>query len=143
MAESEAIIGYGAKFEVETAAGSDVYTELEEVTSITPPSSSVDVVDVTHMQSPDSTREFIQGLTDPGECSLEQNFVPGSDTDVFIQAWRASRERRSARITFPNDVTWTFKAFVTGYQPDIPNEDKLTSSLTCKVTGSTVTGVAA
>lgn len=141
MAESEAIIGYGAKFEVESAAGTDSMVGVAEVTDITPPSQSVDVIDVTHMQSPDSTREFIQGLMDPGEVSLDMNFVPGSTSDVFIQAWRSSRERRKCRITFPNDVTWTFSAFVTGYTPAIPNEDKLTATLTAKVTSSTIAGV--
>jgi hypothetical protein len=143
MAESEAMIGYLSKIEVEDAAGSGVWVELGEVTDITPPSDSVDVIDVTHMSSPDSTREFIAGLTDPGEVSIDMNWVPGSITDEFIRDWRSSRERRSTRITFPNDVTWLFSAFVTGHTPAVPNEDKLTSTLTAKVTSSTVTGVAA
>lgn len=136
MAESEAMIGYGAKFSAETTAGSDSFFDVAEVFSITPPSETVDVIDVTHMQSPDSTREFIQGLMDPGEVSFEMNFVPGSASDVFIRGWRASRQRRAAKITFPNDVVWEFSAFVTGYEPAMPNEDKMTATVTCKVTSS-------
>lgn len=138
MTASAAMIGAGTTFEVETAAGSGTYTALSEITDITPPSSSVDIVDVTHMESPNLTREFISGWNDPGEVSLDMNFVPGSTTDDFIIAWRLGGERRSARITFPNLVVWTFDAFVTGYTPAIPNEDKLTATLTCKVTSSTV-----
>lgn len=140
MAESNAMIGYGGYFEVETAAGSGIYTRIAEVFSISPPSESTDVIDVTHMQSPDAIREFIQGLTDPGEVSLEMNFVPGAlDGDVFIRAWRGSRERRISRIVFPNDYVWDFRCFVTGFEPTMPNEDKMTATLTAKVT-SVVTG---
>lgn len=135
---TNAAIGYGSAFAVESAAASGVYTTLAEVTDITPPSESVDVIDVTHMASPDSTREFIQGLMDPGEVSLEMNFEPSSATDDFIRAWRSSRETRSCKITFPNSVTWIFDGFVTGYEPTIPLEDKMTATLTCKVTSSVV-----
>lgn len=135
---TNAAIGYGSAFAVESAAGSASYTPLAEVTDITPPSESVDVIDVTHMASPDSTREFIQGLMDPGEVSLEMNFDPGGSTDDFIRAWRSSRETRSCKITFPNSAVWTFSAFVTGYEPQIPLDGKMTATLTCKVTSSVI-----
>jgi hypothetical protein len=133
---SSAMIGYGSTFAVETAASSGVYTTLSEVKDITPPSQSVDVIDVTHMGSLSSTREFIQGLTDPGEVSLTMNFVPSSVTDAFILAWRTSRQTRSCKITFPNSVIWTFNGFVTGYDPSAPNEGLMEATLTCKVTSS-------
>jgi hypothetical protein len=140
MAESEAIIGYLTTIEVEATAGLFDYVELAEVTDITPPSESVDSVDVTHMQSPEVKREFIPGMTDPGEVSLDMNFLPGSPGDILIRAWRSASERRNVRITFPNDITWSFLAFPTGYSPAVPNEDKMTATLTCKVASSTVTG---
>jgi hypothetical protein len=139
MADSGAMIGYHSRIEFETAAGTDAFVDLAEVTDITPPADSVDVVDVTHGASPDSTREAIPGLTDPGEISLEMNFIPGANGDAYIRAWRAARDRRKVRITFPNDIIWTFTAFVTGYTPATPNEDKLTATLTCKVSGSAIT----
>lgn len=138
MAASEAMSGYGTIFEVRDGPDtSDAFTELAEVTSITPPSASVDVIDVTHTQSPDSQREFVQGLTDPGECSLGLNFVPNSATTAFILAWRTSRERRDCRITFPDNTTWTFSGFVSGFEPDAPFDDKMSAALTIKVTGPT------
>lgn len=147
MAETAARIGYGAKFELSTDGGT-TFEELAEVYDITPPSDSVDVIDATHMQSPDATREFILGLRDPGECSMEMNFIPGNDADTTLQAVRSARERITCRITFPTQgtevaVTWTFSAILTGYEPAMPNEDKMTATVTFKVTGSYVAGVAA
>jgi len=140
MAESAAILGFGTIFELETAAGSGVFEQIAEVTSLTPPTETTDSVEVTHMESPDMTREFIPGLIDPGEVGLDMNWIPGSDTDDLLRAWR---ERRRARITFPNSVTWTFSAFKTSYSGEAPMEDKMAGSLTAKVTSSVLPGVAA
>jgi len=96
------------------------------------------VIDATHMQSPNSTREFILGLNDPGECSFEMNFIPGSTADALLQQVKADREAVSCRITFPNTVTWTFTGLLTGYEPAVPTEDKMTATVTFKVTGSYV-----
>ncbi|MEW9838236.1 phage tail tube protein [Mesorhizobium marinum] len=86
---TDAAIGYGSVFEVSTNGGSS-WTEIAEVFSITPPSDTVDVIDATHMASPNRTREFVLGLQDPGEASFEMNFVPGSASDAYIQARKAA-----------------------------------------------------
>ena len=144
MAETEATIGYGSTFEIGNGDGPpETFAVLAEVYDITPPSDSVDVIDATHSQSPNATREFIVGLNDPGECSFEMNFIPGSPADEKVQTVRAARERVTCRITFPNDVTWTFTGILTGYEPAVPTDDKMTATVTFKVTGSYVTGIAA
>ena len=144
MAASQAIIGYGTKFAVETAPGSGSYFELGEVTNVTPPNQSVDQVDVTHMQSTGRYREFIQGLTDPGEMSVEINYVPGGDTELFIAAWRASGATRSSKITYPATVPApagaidTFPTFVLGFTPTTGVADKYAATLNLKVAGAIV-----
>lgn len=139
MAETEASIGYGSIFAVSTDDGA-TFTDLAEVTNITPPSSTIDMIDATHMASPNSDREFIIGLNDPGEASFEMNFVPGSGSDELIQEIKAARARVKCRITYPNAVTWTFSGLLMAYEPAVPNEDKMTATVTFKVSGSTVVG---
>lgn len=141
MAETAALIGYGTSFAIGDGASPEVFTPLAEVVSITPPSDSLDIIDATHMESPDATREFIVGLRDPGECSIEMNFVPGSAADSAIQDFRDERERKTCRITFPNGVTWTFSGILTGYEPAVPLDDKMTATVSIKVTSSYLTGV--
>lgn len=134
---SDAAIGYGSAFGIDPAGGTS-FTDLGEVFNITPPSDTTDVVDVTHMASPNRTREFILGLNDPGECSFEMNFVPGSPSDDMIQLVKAAGTVVSCRVTFPNAATWIFDGLLTGYAPAVPNEDKMTATVTFKVTGSYV-----
>ncbi|HEV7344263.1 MAG TPA: phage tail tube protein [Devosia sp.] len=136
MAETQAGIGYGTLFEYSLNNGG-TWASLAEVTNITPPSDTVDVLDATHMQSPNRTREFIEGLVDPGEASFEMNFIPGSPADVAIRGFRGSG-RISCRITWVNGTIWTFKGIMTSYAPAVPTEAKMTATVTFKVTGSLV-----
>lgn len=134
---TNASIGYGSYFHI-SQDGGNAWIEIAEVFDITPPSDTVDQIDVTHMQSPNRRREFIAGLSDPGSASFEMNFVPGSASDLKIQEIRASGEQVLCRITFPNSVTWTFTGQVESYEPAIPTEDKMTATVSFKVSGSTV-----
>lgn len=139
---TDASIGYGSYFHISQDNG-DNWTAIAEVYDITPPSSTVDQIDATHMQSPNRNREFIAGLSDPGSASFEMNFVPGSASDLKIQEIRASGEQVLCRITFPNSVTWKFTGQVESYEPAVPTEDKMTASVSFKVSGSTVATAAA
>lgn len=141
MAETQASLGYGSVFAVSTDDGA-TYVDLAEISDITPPSSTIDMVDATHTQSPNADREFIIGLNDPGEASFEMNFIPGSAADLKIQTIKAARARVKCRITFPNGVTWTFSGLLMTYEPAVPTDDKMTASVSWKVSGSTVTGSA-
>ena len=139
MAASDAIIGYGTTFSVETVAGNGIYVELAEITNLTPPNMSVDDIEVTHMQSPDRTKEFIAGLADPGEMSLEMNFIPGSSSDDLILAWRAAGDTRSCRIDYAdNSAVDTFPAYVKSYSSTMGVAEALKASLSLKVAGAVV-----
>jgi predicted secreted protein len=128
-------IGYGLVFAVEDAPGSGVFFNLQQVFNVTPPSATVEQIDVTHYQSPGRTREFKGGLSDPGTASAEMNYEQNSATDSFIRAWRASGLNRSCRITFANGASVQFSGSVESYIPTSPLDDKMTAALAIKVSG--------
>jgi hypothetical protein len=135
MAASEAMLGYGSKFSIHDDNSPGVYVEMGEVFNITPPNSQTDDVDVTHNQSPSRKREFIPGLIDPGECSFEMNFIPGSASDVRIRALQISGAQKMCEIEFPNAETWEFLASIKGYEISSATEDKMTATVTLRVSG--------
>lgn len=140
MADSAAMIGYGSIFEIANSGSSPTdFISLGEVLSITPPSATVDQIDVTHMQSPLRRREFIDGLIDGGECSFELNYIPGSagDTELneILDLGVGVDRRRRCRITYPNDVRHTFTGSLQTYEPNVPVDDKMTATVTFKVSG--------
>ncbi|MDF2994677.1 MAG: putative major tail protein [Xanthobacteraceae bacterium] len=137
---TDASIGYGSLFEISTNGGG-AWTAIAEVTNITPPTFAIDAVDATHMQSPNRDREFIPGLNDPGEASLEMNFLPGSASEALLLGVKGTKVK--CRITWPNGVKFGFDGILTGYAPAAPFDDKMTATATFKVTGSVVVTAAA
>jgi hypothetical protein len=136
MADTQASLGYGITFEMAPVATPTVFTYLSEIYDLTPPSDTTDQVDATHMQSPNRTREFVEGLTDPGEASFEMNYVPGSPSDIALAA--AKGKRKWCRITFPNGVQVLFTGSRQTYEKSAPTDDKMTASVSFKVSGEPI-----
>ena len=135
-----AVTGYGTQFAIETGPGTNVFTDIVEVADITLPNGKLDIIEATHMASPNANKEFIVALNDPGDCGLTINWIPGGPTDTLLRAWHNSRQARKCRITFNNGSTWTFAGILTSYQPNVPMNDKQTAEVAIKVTGSTMVG---
>ena len=135
MAETQARIGHGSQFYVGNDDSPQTFTAIAEITSITPPSVTRDIIDATHTGSPDQWREHIPGLKDGGEVSCEMNFVPGSDSSNILIAAQTDSFARDFRIVFPDATIWNFKAFCTGFEPDAPFDDKMSATATFKVSG--------
>ncbi|MEE3098834.1 MAG: phage tail tube protein, partial [Pseudomonadota bacterium] len=81
-------------------------------------------------------REFIANLRDPGECSVDIHFAPGSAGDTLIQSVRDAAAVVKGRITFENGVVWTFDMLLMSYEPQVPLDDKMVATVTFKITAS-------
>ena len=134
---SDAAIGYDIEVAIEDAIGSAIFVDLLEVESLDLPESNTDEVEVTHMKSPNRTKEFIAGLIDPGDFSVTTNWIQGNATDVELNSLKVSGEKRAIRITFEGGEIWTFTGYVKGYKPDAPIGDKMMAVADFRVTGST------
>lgn len=135
---TQAKIGFGSLFEIQDLEQSpDGWVKVAEVTNITPPNFSRDAVDATHTESEEGWREFIPGLKDGGEVTVEMNFIPGAaSTDRIFELF--SRDVGDFRISFPDgspSTVWQFKAFITGFEPEAPLDDKMSATATFKLTG--------
>jgi hypothetical protein len=139
MPDTEAMIGYGTVFEMAEEATPTVFVALGEVINIDPGDDEDEEVEATHYTSPDRTREYIPGMTTPGEATVEGNYIPGSDTDVMIIAARG--KKNVGRITLPNGVRKTFPVVRRGYSQAIPIDDRITFTATFKRAGATTTDV--
>lgn len=139
---TSAAIGYRSKFYMfDSGQSPAAFVALGEVTNIEPPSDEIDLVDATHMDSPNRRREYIAGLTDGGDVVVEGNYVPGGATDDLIILKKDLGAAVSCKIQFPNNITWVFDAIITGYEIQVPVDDKMTYTLTAKATGTINVGV--
>lgn len=135
---TNAAIGYGSTFGIGDDLSPPGYDTLAEVVSITPFGYSRGAVDVTTMDSTSAFREFVAGLTDPGEVSLELNFVPGTAAASTLLAEFDDRNVNEYRITFPDTSTFDFDGFCTGFSTEDPIDDKMSATATYKITGKPV-----
>lgn len=138
---TQAMIGYNTLFQTGNDASPQTFTTLAEVTGITPPSIARDTVDATHMQSPDKWREFVMGLKDGGEVSVEMNYTKANMAAVMAEF--DSDVIKDRRIVFPDGSVWDFAAGCTGFEPEAPVDDKIVASATFKVSGKPVFTAAA
>src|SRR5687768_16228446 len=80
MPATQATIGYGTLLQRGDGGSPEVFTAIAEVDSISPPQTVADDVEVTHLTSPNRTKEYIQGMLDAGEASAHINWLPGDPT---------------------------------------------------------------
>jgi len=133
MTDTEAGIGYGISVEMTDADNPVTWFFIKEAKNTNPPNETTETADATHMQSPNKTREFIDTLTDPGEFSIEMNYVPGSATDIYLRASKG--KRKLVRVTYANGCQLLFRGVRTGYETPATMDSVMTATATFKVSG--------
>jgi len=133
---SSAVSGFGTKLNWDGV-------DLDELTSISGPSQSLDTIDVTSHDSTSAFKEFVNGLLDGGEISFEGNFVSG-DSDGQI-AMHTDFQAGSVKTWIIKHPAWvessheypqiTGSGYVTSFALSYPHDGKISVSGTIKVTG--------
>lgn len=113
---SNAILAYGATVEL-SANGTTGWAEIPELTSVAVPATTQDYVDVTSLDSAGGFREYIPGLKDAGQLSLNANYT--HDGYQALSAYQTSGDMAYFRVTLapaPDQSTgdvFTFAGYVT------------------------------
>ena len=113
-------------------------TTIAAIRDIGGPSVSLDPLDVTTHDSTAAWREFIAGLKDGGEVSLDLVFDPANASQKTLRDDLNARTVNAYSITL-TDVAPTvisFSALVTDFEPAMGVEDELSATATLKVTGA-------
>lgn len=140
---TEARIGWGGEVHLSTDNTEANLFELLEVTDCTFPQDETEEVDATHLKSPGRRREFISGLIDGGEVTVNMNYDPGSATDLLLTAAKTTGTTRKVKFVIPDDsgtgtADWNMvtSAFVKRYAPDGMSPDaKITATAVLRITG--------
>lgn len=126
---------FGTQFKRGDGGGPEVFTAVANVTKITPPAIKRETLDVTAHDSPNAWMEFLGGLKDGGEVSIEVNYNPGLHDAMLADL--DDDEPRNYQIVFPDalSTTWDFAAILTSYAPDAAPDAKMTAKIGFKVSG--------
>ena len=126
---------FGTKFvlgDTSTAAGS----LIGNLTGISGPNISADTIDVTAHDSTGAFREFVSGLIDGGEISIEGNLLTAAAGNVILTELTA-RTSTKAAIVFPGGAKWSStECLVTGFETNAPHDGKIGFSATLKISGT-------
>lgn len=126
---------FGTKLKRGDGGGPEVFTAIAKVTDIGGPGLKRDTYEVSDHDSPSQWEEFIGGFKRSGEVSLDINYDPSVHNTLLADL--SDVNPRNYQLVFPSSPpsTWSFKAILNGFEPGAPHDDKLTASVTFKVSG--------
>ena len=138
---SDGTLGYGASLDLDSTTNFTASTTIGNISTIGIGDETWDTIDISTMDSSDKYREFIQGMADAGEITLEMNYdgaASGTANDINTLKTNTSN---SFKITINDHTTATSKSniigncFFSSIGMAIPFDDKITQSITMKISG--------
>lgn len=128
------IDAFGTAFQTEDAVTPGTFNSVASVFNVTLPEIERETLDVTAHDSADGWMEFIGGLKNGGEFSIEVNYDP-TKHDVLVADMDTSAAK-NYKIVFPGALgSWSFTAVMTGFAPEAPHDDKLSAEISFQVSG--------
>lgn len=114
--------------------------EIGQVTSIGGPSFSLDTIDVTTHDQAQPWEQFVASILRSGELTLDLSFDPADTEHVALLNQMVGKSFDSFELDFPDAgyTEWQFAAYVTGFEVTMEVSDKISGSLTLKITGEPV-----
>lgn len=131
-------LGYGTTVEFSEDSGA-TWFKLLGIQDVEIPFGEADEVEVTHMESPNRTREFIAGLKTTSDITIPGLYVAGSTTDVKIKTLHVSGDTIQIRFGDVGSAVYiTFTGFVKNYTISRPVDGARTFEVTLKVNAEVV-----
>lgn len=126
------------RIEVGTAASPQVLTRIEEAKNISGIGVSNNILDATNFDSPAGTMEYLAGLSDGSEFTVECNYSSNQVHQAAVMAAVDAKATRLARLSYtgssPNK-RWGMSVVCVGYEiaPSVTDINSIT--FTFKITG--------
>lgn len=131
---SAAIDAFGTKWAISTDGGT-TFTPVADVTNIEVLAIKADTIEATSHDSTGHWREFVGGLKDAGELSMDINYDPAVHGTIFSNIGGAPIKQKITLTDVGAHVV-AFNGIITGLKAQAPYDDKLTAVVTVKVSGA-------
>ena len=117
------------------------FNPVAQIFSLSGPTLSADVVDVSSHDNAKFYRDFVNSFRDGGEITMGLRWDPdlashGETGEGLLNVYERDVST-DIEITWPNAAAdvWTLSVFVTGYEPSADFDAALEATVTMKVTG--------
>jgi len=132
---SSAVAGVGTVIQRwNTSTGN--WDKLAEVNSISGPTMTRDFIDITSLDSTGGYREFITGFRDAGTVTLNMNFTRTSYDLMKADFENDTAQNYEIVLSDTVNTSFEFEGLVTEIPLEVPTDDKITVSVTIKLTGA-------
>ena len=109
---------------------------VANVSNISGPGVTADTIDVTSHDSADTFREYVAGVIDGGEVTLEGNLISAAAGNTILTELTARTSTTcSVIMSTEANAFWTFDGIVTNFETQAPYDGKLGFNASIKVTG--------
>jgi hypothetical protein len=131
MAITAAVTGYATTF------GKNGGTAIPELNKISGTGINRETVEATNLSSPSEWKEFVFGLLEGTDISIEFNYLPTNATQKLIHSDMIAGTSATYDITLPNGTSiWSAVMLPSSFQVgDLEAGTKMTASATFKQTG--------
>lgn len=129
-----AVEGYGSFIQLSTDGG-NTYTQYGEIIKIGLPGINGKVIEASHMASPSGWDEFIPGMVDAGELTVELNFTK-AQFNSFISLFRSTN--MFAKLGFSTGSLLVGACLMQKLGSEVPLKDRITATIGVKWTGKPV-----
>ena len=140
---TDALSSFGTFLKIGDGGTPEAFTTISEVRDISGPSLSLDTEEVTNHDSPGGWEEFVTTILRSGEVTFDINYHPTEsthDAGTGLIADMVAKTLRNFQLVFTDvaSTTWSFAAYVTGFEPTEPVAGALSAACTLKITGQPV-----
>ncbi len=139
---SDSLHGHSSSVLISSTTHPTNGTALGNIISIGGPELSRDGLDISTMDSASKYREFLPGMIDAGEVTIELNYDgTAGGTANLLSEYLASSVNTAIIIRFGDHATpsseshWDCLGSITALGNAIPFDDKVTQSVTIKLSG--------
>lgn len=126
------------KFRIASIASPASYNDLEEVLSVSGVGKTNELIEVTNFDSPAGTKEFIAGLADGSEVTVEANYYQAATEQANLIALVDAGSTVNCQVAYTAvspDETWSFAGVCIGWEltPSATEQNRIT--FTVKISG--------
>ena len=132
---TNALESQGMVIQKSDGASPEVYTTIDEVTSIGGPDGSASEIDKSDLSS--TAKVFGMGLKDNGSVALEIMYIPSNTQHAAMRTDWGNRAAGNYKILFTDSpqTTWTFNAYVQNFSISAAIDATLTGSVSLRING--------
>jgi len=137
MAATRAKSGFGTLVQRgDGGSPTETFTTVAEIVNVNGPERTLDIIDASHMESPNGRKEYIPAMLDVSEITCDMNFLPGDTSQANLQSDQDNRTLRNFRFILPGaGKRFEGAAYVMKIGAAMPYDGKMVSPVTLRPSG--------